>query len=157
LAKEDLTMFDLSPLYRSTVGFERLAEQFEQMTNFETSYPPYNIERLSENEYRIAMAVAGFAPDDLTIEVKDQTLTVWNKEFEKAEEKGDYLHQGIATRNFKRGFELADHVKVTGAEMENGLLFITLKREEPEAMKPWVVPIRKGLGMKPPVEAKKAA
>ena len=103
------------------------------------------------------MAVAGFAPDDLTIEVKDQTLTVWNKEFEKAEEKGDYLHQGIAPRNFKRCFELADHVKVMGAAMENGLLFITLERGGPEAMKPWVVPIRKGLGMKPPVEAKKAA
>ena len=151
-------MFDLSPLYRSTVGFERLAELFEQMANFETpSYPPYNIERLSENEYRIGMAVAGFAPDDLTIEVKDQTLTVWNKEFEKAEEKGDYLHQGIAPRGFKRRFELADHVKVMGAEMENGLLFITLKREEPKAVKPWVVPIREGLSLKPPIEAKKAA
>ena len=138
-------MFDLSPLYRSTVGFERLADLFQQMADFETSsYPPYNIERLSENEYRIAMAVAGFAPEDLTIE--------------KAEHKGNYLHQGIAARGFKRRFELADHVKVMGADMENGLLYVTLKREEPEAMKPWIVPIRKGPSLtKPPIEAKKAA
>jgi molecular chaperone IbpA len=158
LAKEDLTMFDLSPLYRSTVGFERLGELFEQMAEFEAlDYPPYNIERLGENEYRIAMAVAGFAPEDLTIEVKAQTLTIWNKKFEKAEEKGDYLHQGIA-RSFKLRFELADDVKVMGAEMENGMLYLTLKREEPEAMKPWVIPIRKGSSqVKPPLEAKKAA
>jgi len=152
-------MFDLSPLYRSTVGFERLTQLFEQMADFETSsYPPYNIERLSENEYRIAMAVAGFAPEDLTIEVKDNTLTVWNKSFEKAEDEGNYLHQGIAARGFKRRFELADHVKVMGADMENGLLYVTLKREEPEAMKPWIVPIRKGPSLtKPPIEVKKAA
>src|SRR6266498_2347704 len=121
-------MFDLSPLYRSTVGFERLVELFEQMADFETpSYPPYNIERLNENEYRIAMAVAGFAPEDLTIEVKDNTLTVWSKKSEKTEDKGDFLHQGIAARSFKRRFELADHVEVTGADMDNGLLYVTLK------------------------------
>jgi len=151
-------MFDLSPLYRSTVGFERLVELFEQMADFETpSYPPYNIERLGENEYRIAMAVAGFAPEDLTIEVKDNTLTVWSKNYEKAEDEGDFLHQGIAARSFKRGFELADRVEVTGADMDNGLLYVTLKREEPEAMKPWVVPIRKGPSLQAPVDAKKAA
>lgn len=151
-------MFDLSPLYRSTVGFERLADLFGQMAEIETlSYPPYNIERLNENEYRIAMAVAGFAPEDLTIEVKGQTLTVWNKKFEKAEDKGDYMHEGIA-REFNLRFELADHVRVMGADMENGLLYLTLKREQPEAVKPWVVPIQKGPSLKkPPIEAKKAA
>jgi molecular chaperone IbpA len=150
-------MFDLSPLYRSTVGFERLMDLYDQMTEFETpTYPPYNIERVSENEYRIAMAVAGFGPEDLTIEVTNNTLVVWSKKFEKAEEAGDYLHQGIPARSFKRRFELADHVKVTGAEMENGLLYVTLKRDEPEVMKPWSVPIRKGPVLKAPVEAKKA-
>jgi len=151
-------MFDLSPLYRSTVGFERLVDVFEQMADFETqNFPPYNIERMSENEYRIAMAVPGFAAEDLVIEVKANALTVWSKKFDKPEEAMDYLHQGIAPRDFKRRFELADHVKVVGAEMENGLLYITLKREEPEAMKPWVVPIHKGLNLKAPVETRKAA
>jgi molecular chaperone IbpA len=151
-------MFDLSPLYRSTVGFERLADLLEQVADLETpSYPPYNIERISENEYRIVMAVAGFAPEDLAIEVKSNTLTVWNKNPEKPAEMSAYLHQGIAVRSFKRRFELDDYVKVMGAEMENGLLFITLKREEPEAMKPWIVPIHKGLSLKAPVEARKAA
>src|SRR5438874_10238947 len=102
-------MFDLSPLYRSTVGFERLADLFEQVADFETpTYPPYNIERMSENEYRIVMAVAGFAPEDLAIEVKSNTLTVWNKNPEKPGEMGAYLHQGIAIRSFKRRFELDD-------------------------------------------------
>jgi molecular chaperone IbpA len=151
-------MFDLSPLYRSTVGFERLVDLFEQMTDLETpNYPPYNIERVTENEYRIAMVAAGFAPEDLVIEVKPNTLTVCSKNFDKLEEATDYLHQGIAARGFKRRFELADHVKVMGAEMENGLLYISLKREEPEVMKPWIVPIHKGLSLKAPVEAKKAA
>jgi molecular chaperone IbpA len=158
LAKEDLTMFDLSPLYRSTVGFERLVDLFEEMTDFETqNYPPYNIERLTETEYRIAMVAAGFAPEDLVIEVKANTLTVCSKNFDKPEEATDYLHQGIAARSFKQRFELADHVKVMGAEMENGLLYISLKREEPEVMKPWIVPIHKGLSLKAPAEAKKAA
>jgi molecular chaperone IbpA len=151
-------MFDLSPLYRSTVGFERLVDLFEEMARFETpTYPSYNIERVSENEYRIAMAVAGFAPEDLTIEVKNNTLTVSTNKPDKPEEAGDYLHQGIAARNFVRRFELAEHVEVMGAEMENGLLYVTLKREEPEAVKPWIVPIRKGLGPKPAMEVKKAA
>src|SRR5438552_15107133 len=119
-------MFDLSPLYRSTVGFERLTQLFEQMADFETSsYPPYNIERLNENEYRIAMAVAGFAPEDLTIEVKNNTLTVWSNKSETTEDKGDFLHQGIGVRSFRRRFELADHVEVTGAEMENCLPYVT--------------------------------
>src|SRR6266498_16676 len=142
-------MFDLSSLHRSTVGFERLADLFEQLTDFETpNYPPYNIERLTENEYRIAMVAAGFAPEDLVIEVKANTLTIWSKEFDKPEEAMDYLHQGIAARGFKRRFELADHIKVMSAEMDNGLLYITLKREEPEVMKPWIVPIHKGLSLK---------
>ena len=151
-------MFDLSPLYRSTVGFERLADLLEQMTNFETpNYPPYDIERLAENEYRIAMVAAGFAPEDLVIEVRANTLTICSKNFDKPEKATNYLHQGIAARNFKRHFELADHVKVMGAEMENGLLYISLKREELEVMKPWTVPIHKGLSLKVPAEDKKAA
>ena len=150
-------MFDLTPLYRSTVGFERLAQVFDEMAEFETpSYPPYNIERLGENEYRIAMAVAGFVPEDLVIEVKDNTLRVWSKRPEKTEGKVEVLHQGIATRGFERRFELADYVEVTGASMENGLLYITLKRTVPQAMKPHVIPIGKGPAPKI-VEGKKAA
>jgi molecular chaperone IbpA len=149
-------MLDLSPLYRSTVGFERLAQLFEQVADFETSsYPPYNIVRLSENDYVIAVALAGFAPEDIVIEVKDHTLAVWSKDFDEIE-GGDLLHQGLEARSFKRRFEIADDVQVTGAEMDNGMLRIMLKREVPAAMKPWVVPIRKGPVTKP-AEAKKAA
>jgi molecular chaperone IbpA len=150
-------MFDLSPLYRSTVGFERLAQLFDQMADFETpSYPPYNIERLGENEYQIAMVAAGFAPEDLVIEVKENTLTVWTKKPDKTEREVEVLHQGIAMRGFERRFELADYVEVTGADMENGLLHITLKRTVPEAMKPRLIPIGKGPVPKI-VEGKKAA
>ena len=136
---------DFSPLYRSTVGFDRLVQLLDSAAGFENdapAYPPYNIERLGENEYRITMAVAGFSTDDLNIEVKEATLSVRG---EKKAEKNDreYLHRGIAARNFERRFRLADHVEVTGATLENGFLHVDLKREIPEAMKPRTIKIGK--------------
>lgn len=134
--------FDLSPLYRSTIGFDHLANILDQLSSVEgdNGFPPYNIERLSENEYRITMAVAGFSTDDLNIEVKEGTLTVRSEKRPPEAEK-EYLHRGIASRNFERRFRLADHVEVTGASLENGLLHLELKRELPEAMKPRTIKI----------------
>lgn len=150
-------MFDLTPLYRSTVGFDRLARMLDEASSFEApSYPPYNIERLAEDEYRITMAVAGFAPEDITIEVKGNGLTVSGKKAEKTESKIEFLHQGIASRAFERRFQLADHVQVQGASMENGLLHISLKREVPEALKPRTIPVVDGQASKV-IEARKAA
>jgi molecular chaperone IbpA len=129
--------FDFSPLYRQSVGFDHLANMIEQLASNEgdNGFPPYNIERLGENEYRITMAVAGFSNDDLNLEVKEGTLTV------RGEKSGDdkqteYLHRGIAGRTFERRFRLADYIEVTGASLENGLLHVDLKREIPDAMKP---------------------
>jgi molecular chaperone IbpA len=157
LLKESVTMFDLTPLYRSTVGFDRLAGMLDEAASFETpSYPPYNIERLSENAYRITMAVAGFTPADIAIETKGNALTVSGKKTDKVEPKTEFLHQGIASRAFERRFQLADHVEVTGADLENGLLHISLKREIPEAMKPRTIPVGTGPGSQV-IEAKKAA
>ena len=150
-------MFDLTPLYRSTVGFDRLARMLDEASSFEApSYPPYNIERTSEDEYRITMAVAGFAPEDINIEVKGNALTVSGKKAEKPEQKGEFLHQGIASRAFERRFQLADHVQVNGAGMENGLLHISLKREVPEALKPRTIPVN-GVQAPKTIEARKAA
>ncbi len=136
--------FDLTPLYRSTVGFDHLASILDQLSSMESDngFPPYNIERLGENEYRITMAVAGFSMDDLSIELKEGTLTVRGEK--RTEEKNrEYLHRGIAARNFERRFRLADHVEATGATLENGFLHVDLKRELPEAMKPRMIPIGK--------------
>ncbi len=135
--------FDLTPLYRSTIGFDRLAALLDTLSNFEgetPSYPPYNIERVGDNEYRISMAVAGFSDRDLDVEVKENTLSI------RGEKKGEpenttYLHRGIASRSFERRFQLADHVVVKGASLENGLLHVDLVRELPEAMKPRTIPI----------------
>jgi molecular chaperone IbpA len=150
-------MFDLTPLYRSTVGFDRLGQLLDEMGSVEApTYPPYNIERLEENAYRITMAVAGFAPEDLNLEIKDNTLTVSGKKSERANGQGQFLHQGIAARSFERRFQLADYVEVVGADMENGLLHINLRREIPEAMKPRNIPIGKGQGPKT-IEGKRAA
>lgn len=150
-------MFDLTPLYRSTVGFDRLFNMLDSVSNGEAvpTYPPYNIERLGENEYRITMAVAGFGEDDLNIEIKESALTVTGKRPEKSENEGKLLHQGIAARSFERRFQLADHVEVSGAALENGLLHIDLKRELPEAMKPRTIQITGG--GKKQIEGKKAA
>ena len=150
-------MFDLTPLYRTGVGFDRLAKMLDEVNNFDApSYPPYNIERTGEHEYRITMAVAGFTADELNIEVKNNALTVSGKKAER-EDKQEFLHQGIAARNFERRFQLADHVEVTGAEMENGLLHADLKREIPEAMKPRTIAINGGKGASKLIEDKKAA
>ncbi|MCX7348155.1 MAG: Hsp20 family protein, partial [Alphaproteobacteria bacterium] len=129
-----MTMFDLTPLYRSTVGYDRLARTLNEASAFDAStYPPYNIEKLSEDDYRITMAVAGFAPEDITVEVKGNALNVSARKTEKQEQTGEFLHQGIASRAFERRFQLADYVQVTGASLENGLLHIDLVREIPEA------------------------
>ena len=150
-------MFDLSPLYRSTVGFDRLGQLLDNAGSFEVpAYPPYNIERVSDDEYRVTMAVAGFGHGDIAIEVKQNTLTVSGKKADKAEVKGEFLHQGIAQRAFERRFQLADYVQVEGAELDNGLLHISLKREIPEAMKPRTIAIKGGNGPKV-IENRKAA
>lgn len=150
-------MFDLSPLYRSTVGFDRLAQLLDNAGSFEVpTYPPYNIERVSDDEYRVTMAVAGFGRDDIAIEVKQNTLTVSGKKADKTEQTGEFLHQGIAQRAFERRFQLADYVQVEGAELDHGLLHIALKREIPEAMKPRTIVI-KGSNEPKVIENKKAA
>jgi molecular chaperone IbpA len=137
--------FDLSPLYRSTVGFDRMFNLLDSMTGADgtaQTYPPYNIERTGENAYRVTMAVAGFGEGELSIEAKDNTLTV--KGEKKAESEGEgseFLYRGIAARTFERRFQLADHVEVKGASLENGLLHVDLVREFPEAMKPRTIAI----------------
>ena len=136
---------DFSPLYRSTVGFDRLFSLLDSVTGFEESvpaYPPYNIERLGDNEYRITMAVAGFRQDDLKIEAKESVLTVRaEKKSETAAAGHQYLHRGIAARNFERRFQLADHVEVKSADLRDGLLHIDLVRNLPERMKPRTIAI----------------
>ena len=127
---------DFTPLYRQTVGFDRLFNMLDAQAQPETpTYPPYNIERTGENAYRITMAVAGFGEDELSIEVREHALTV-KAEKAAAEGENDFLYRGIAKRAFERRFQLADHVEVRGARLENGLLHIELVREIPEAMKP---------------------
>lgn len=137
--------FDLSPLYRSTVGFDRMAGLMDQLLAADTaqpSYPPYNIEKTGEDAYRISIAVAGFGEADLTIEVKEGQLTVTAKKAPTEGDKPVYLHRGIAERGFERRFQLADHVRVAGADLANGLLHIDLVREIPEALKPRTIAIR---------------
>ncbi|MEO0820183.1 MAG: Hsp20 family protein [Pseudomonadota bacterium] len=136
---------DLSPLYRSTVGFDRMATMLDQLMtgdNAAPGYPPYNIEKTGEDAYRITIAVAGFAEADLNVELRDQVLTATAKRQPAADEpKRVYLHRGIAERGFERRFQLADHVRVAGAELANGLLHIDLVREIPEALKPRTIAI----------------
>jgi molecular chaperone IbpA len=150
-------MFDFTPLYRSSIGFDRLAQMLDDAASFEApAYPPYNIERVGDDEYRITIAIAGFSAADVNLEVKGNALTVTGKKSDKPEVKSEYLHQGIAARNFERRFQLADHVEVTGADLTSGLLHISLKREIPEALKPRTIAIRSGNEQKV-IEAKKAA
>ena len=133
-----MTTIDLTPLYRSSIGFDRLGSLLDTaLRGDQTSsgYPPYNIEVRSENEYAITLAVAGFGEDDLDIQVEQGVLTVRGKKTENTKES-QYLYQGIATRSFERKFNLADHVEVSGAELKQGLLTVNLVREIPEAMKP---------------------
>ncbi|HEY8564116.1 MAG TPA: Hsp20 family protein [Beijerinckiaceae bacterium] len=144
-----MRQFDLAPLYRNTVGFDRLFSMLDQLVSVEQapSYPPYNIERTGENAYRISVAVAGFTEADLVLEVKEHTLTLRGEKKADAERKVDVLYQGIAARSFERRFQLADGVQVTGAALENGLLHVDLVREIPEAKKPRMIPIS-GVGAK---------
>jgi molecular chaperone IbpA len=148
--------FDLAPLYRSTVGFDRLFSLFDQIgDNGSSGYPPYNIERTGENDYRVTVAVAGFAESELNIEVKEDTLTIRGEKQAKTDEQnGQTLYQGIAARAFERVFQLADHVQVKGAALENGLLHVDLVREIPEAKKPRQIRIGNG---QPKVVEQKAA
>ena len=140
--------FDLAPLYRSTVGFDRLFSMLDQVSGVEnggSTYPPYNIERTGENAYRITLAVAGFSEADVSIEAKQNTLTIKGEKQAKADDKkGEVLYQGIAGRAFERVFQLAEHVEVKGASLENGLLHIDLVREVPEAAKPRQIRIANG-------------
>lgn len=134
---------DFAPLYRSTIGFDHLSQMLDsvaQRDQNQPSYPPYNIERLDKDEYRITMAVAGFTQKELNIQSEEQTLKVRGEKAEDTTER-QYLHQGIAARNFERVFQLAEHVKVVSAAIENGLLHIELRREVPDAMKPRQIPI----------------
>jgi molecular chaperone IbpA len=137
--------FDFAPLYRSTVGFDRMFSVLDQLDGLEgsvPSYPPYNIERNGENAFRISVAVAGFTNADLSIETKESTLTIHGEKQATDEEKrSDVLYKGIAERAFERSFQLADHVVVRSAKLANGLLHIDLVREVPEAMKPRAIPI----------------
>jgi molecular chaperone IbpA len=154
----EMRQYDLSPLYRSTVGFDRLFSMLDQVSSAEGGYPPYNIERTGENEYRISVAVAGFAEEDLSIEVKENTLTIKGEKQAKTDEKtGEVLYQGIAARAFERVFQLAEHVEVKGAALENGLLHVDLVREIPEAKKPRQIAINGSKNGKPKVVEAKAA
>jgi molecular chaperone IbpA len=138
--------FDFTPLYRSTVGFDRLASILDQVMTADPSqntYPPYNIEKTGEDAYRITIAVAGFSDDELTIESREGALVVSGRKAESDEGRA-FLHRGIATRAFERRFQLADHVRATGAATENGLLHIDLVREVPEALKPRRIEIGRG-------------
>jgi len=141
-----MRQIDFAPLYRSTVGFDRLFDLLDAAPGFDAAapaYPPYNIERLGESEYRITMAVAGFSEDELKIDVKEQTLTVRGEK--KAEDKErQFLHRGIATRAFERRFQLADHVEIKGADLKDGLLHVDLVRNVPERLKPRTIAIANG-------------
>lgn len=135
--------YDFSPLFRTAIGFERLARQAEAAAHHEdaASYPPYNIEKSADDRYRITLAVAGFCEDDLNIELKNNTLSVTGKR-SRGDDEGEYLHKGIAARDFAHKFDLADYVLVTGANLNDGLLTIDLKREIPEEKKPRQIQIK---------------
>jgi molecular chaperone IbpA len=150
--------FDFSPLFRSTIGFDRLARLLDSATRVDSStlaYPPYNIEKTGEDSYRLTMAVAGFARDEIDITVQENALTVAGKT-KNGEEESRYLHRGIARRAFERRFSLADHIRVTGASLEHGMLHVDLVHEVPEAAKPRKIEIMSGERQRPAVEQKAA-
>src|ERR1043166_5276510 len=158
---EDMVMdrFDFSPLFRSTIGFDRLARLVDAATHVDSaalSSPPYNIEKVAEDAYRLTMAVAGFSRDEIEMVVQENTLFITGKA-QKEDENGRYLHRGIARRAFERRFSLADHIKVTGASLDNGLLHVDLVREVPEAMKPRQIPIAGGDSVRQVTEQKEPA
>lgn len=139
--------FDLAPLYRATVGFDQIADLMDRVFTSDLpqpTYPPYNIEKTAENAYRISIAVAGFAADDLSVEVKESALVVAARKADEDEDARTYLHRGIANRAFERRFTLADHVRVTGATHADGMLHIDLVREIPEVLKPRRIEIARG-------------
>ena len=156
------TAYDFSPLFRSSVGFDRIFDLLENATRVQAldNWPPYNIEKVGEDQYRITMAVAGFSPDELNLTSQPNWLVVSGQK--QGEESTQYLHRGIATRSFERRFELADHVKVRDARLDNGLLTIELVREVPEEMRPRRIEVQAwnalGAGEQPQqVEHQKAA
>jgi molecular chaperone IbpA len=153
--------FDFSPLYRSTIGFDRLTRLVDAATHVDSTavaYPPYNIERTGEDAYRLTMAVAGFSPAELDITVQENTLLVTGKGQKEDENAGGYLHRGIARRTFERRFSLADHMKVVGASLDNGLLCVDVVREVPETAKPRTINICTTVGsVQPQVTEQKAA
>jgi molecular chaperone IbpA len=145
LMEDPMRTFDFTPLYRSTVGFDRLASLLDSVLTTDvntTTYPPYNIEKTGNDAYRISIAVAGFAEAELSIEARDGVLVVTGKK--EGEDKVSYLHRGIAGRAFEKHFQLADHVRAVGAVVENGLLHVDLVREVPEALKPRKIEISSG-------------
>jgi molecular chaperone IbpA len=138
-------MYDFSPLYRMTVGFDRLFDMLDQVSRLEpmTNWPPYNVEKQGEDQYRVTMAVAGFSPDEIEVTQQENTLVISGKKHQD-NGQGEILHRGIATRAFKQRFNLADFVKVDEAKLENGLLTVELKREVPEELQPRRIPIQFG-------------
>jgi molecular chaperone IbpA len=153
--------FDFSPLFRSTIGFDRLTRLVDAAThvdNTAVAYPPYNIERTGEDAYRLTMAVAGFSSSELNITVQENTLLVTGKAQKDDDNGGDYLHRGIAQRAFERRFSLADHMKVSGASLDNGMLNVDVVREVPEAAKPRTIKIGSTVNAEQPqVTEQKAA
>lgn len=147
--------YDFAPLWRSTIGFDRLFDLFDaaQRTDSEDHYPPYNIERISDDSYQISLALAGFSPNEISVTAEQNVLAIEGRTAEDVTR--DYLYQGISARHFRRTFNLADYVKVEGASFENGLLRIKLTREIPEAMKPRQIPIV--AGATPQIEKRAAA
>lgn len=148
--------YDFAPLYRATVGFDRIADLMDRVLSNDVAqptYPPYNIEKTAEDAYRISIAVAGFTPDDLTVEVRDGALHVTARKSADETER-NFLHRGIATRAFDRRFALADHVRVMGATHEHGMLHVDLVRETPEALKPRRIEIARADNATPVLEAK---
>ncbi len=150
--------FDLSPLFRSSVGFDHLGRLLDAASRLDeqtVSYPPYNIEKLGDDNYRITMAVAGFSEADLDVTVQDHSLVVSGRS-PKEDGKTQYLHRGIARRAFERRFQLADHIRVSGASVSNGMLHIELVREVPESLRPRSIPIASGAPARVTVEQKAA-
>ena len=154
-----MNSFDFSPLFRSSIGFDRLARMVDSATRVDgnaQSYPPYNIEKTGDDSYRLTMAVAGFSQSELDITVHENTLFVSGKALTE-EQGGRYLHRGIARRAFERRFSLADHIRVAGASLDNGLLHVDLVREVPEAMKPRTIKIENARPSHPQVVEQKQA
>ena len=153
-----MTTFDLSPLFRTAIGFDRLARLADAARTAADapSYPPYNIERTADDTYTLTMAVAGFGPDSIEITAQDNVLLVAGKAPQAADESR-FLHRGIAGRAFERRFVLADHIRVEGANLENGLLHVALRREVPEALKPRRIAIGNGRPQQPAIEGRAEA